>query len=111
MLTHECLFLSCKLSVRITRLDVVSVCTADPRYLTNEAMHNSAEACHTRNMSFSVYNTMRELSNRCVEYWAMLSFNRTLVPGNGGGADWLQEHIHSQYLPAWSNPVRCVGGI
>lgn len=35
----------------------------------------------------------------------MLSFNETLVPGGGGGADWLQEHIRTGYLPAWSNPV------
>jgi hypothetical protein len=35
----------------------------------------------------------------------MLSFNETLVSGIGGGADWLQEHIRTGYLPAWSNPV------
>ena len=45
------------------------------------------------------YNTMRELSDRCTEYWPMLAFNETLVPGPGkGGADWLQEHIRTGYL-------------
>ena len=75
-------------------------------YLTNEAMRGAAEGCHANGMAFSIYNTMRELSDRCREYWAMLSFGGTLVPGDGGGgADWLQEHIRTGYLPAWSNPV------
>ena len=79
-------------------------------YLTNTAMKFAADACHDNAMKFSVYNTMRELSDRCFEYYAMLSFGAkeelaTLVPGNGGGADWLQEHIREGYLPAWSNPV------
>lgn len=34
-----------------------------------------------------------------------VSHSETLVPGHGGGADWLQEHIRDGYLPAWSNPV------
>lgn len=79
-------------------------------YLTNTAMKFAADACHQNGMKFSVYNTMRELSDRCTEYFPMLSFGAveelsTLVPGNGGGADWLQEHIRDGYLPAWSNPV------
>jgi hypothetical protein len=76
----------------------------DP-YLTNTAMKYAADACHKAGMKYSVYNTMRELSDRCTEYFPMLSFNETLVPGGGGGADWLQEHIRTGYLPAWSNPV------
>ena len=77
-------------------------------YLTNIAMKYAADACHKLGMKYSVYNTMRELSDRCSEYFPMLSFNETLVPGVGGGADWLQEHIRSGYLPAWSNPVNPV---
>jgi hypothetical protein len=73
--------------------------------LTNDAMKYAADACHKLGMQYSVYNTMRELSDRCTEYFPMLSFNETLVPGAGGGADWLQEHIRTGYLPAWSNPV------
>lgn len=68
-------------------------------------MKYAADACHKAGMKYSVYNTMRELSDRCTEYFPMLSFNETLVPGGGGGADWLQEHIRTGYLPAWSNPV------
>jgi hypothetical protein len=77
-------------------------------YLTNTANKWAAEQCHSLGMKYSVYNTMRELSNRCHEYWAMISFGGTLVPAaceHCGGADWLQEHIRTGYLPAWSNPV------
>jgi hypothetical protein len=74
-------------------------------YLTNTAMKYAADTCHSVGMRYSVYNTMRELSNRCMEYWAMLSFGGHFVAGGGGGADWLQEHIRTGYLPAWSNPV------
>ena len=63
--------------------------------LTNDAMKYAADACHKLGMQYSVYNTMRELSDRCTEYFPMLSFNETLVPGHGGGADWLQEHIRT----------------
>ena len=78
-------------------------------YLTNPAMKYAADSCHANGMKYSVYNTMRELSDRCTEYWPLLSFNETLVPGSGkGGADWLQEHIRTGYLPAWSNPVSSV---
>ena len=77
-------------------------------YLTNPANKWAADQCHSLGMKYSVYNTMRELSNRCREYWAMISFGGTLVPAaceHCGGADWLQEHIRTGYLPAWSNPV------
>ena len=80
-------------------------------FLTNDAMRGASEACKANGMAFSIYNTMRELSDRCREYWAMLSFGGTLVPGNGGGgADWLQEHIRTGYLPAWSNPISLYPG-
>ncbi len=39
----------------------------------------------------------------------MLAWNHTLVPGGGGGGDWLQEHVRGGYLPAWSNPVAPAG--
>ena len=66
-------------------------------------------------MKFKIYNTMRELSNRCDEIWAMRAFAETYVtsdpaasghvPLPGVGADWLQEHVESDFLVAWSNPV------
>ena len=76
---------------------------------------SSGAACHELGMKFKIYNTMRELSNRCDEIWAMRAFAETYVtsdpaatghvPLPGVGADWLQEHVESDFLVAWSNPV------
>lgn len=74
-------------------------------YLTNTAMKYAADACHALGIKFSVYNTMRELSDRCLEYFPMASLNETFVPGKGGGADWLVEHLRGGYLPAWSATI------
>ena len=38
-------------------------------YATNQLMAAAADACHTNGMKFKIYNTMRELSNRCREIW------------------------------------------
>ena len=74
-------------------------------YLTNPAMKHAADTCHALGMKFSVYNTMRELSDRCTELFAMVSLNETFVSGAGGGADWLVEHLRDGYLAAWSSPI------
>ena len=83
-------------------------------------MAEAADACHKHGMKYKICefahlhtwlasrvltagcpwaadNTMRELSNRCRELWAMRSFKETYVPGpdpNPDGADWLQEHLN-----------------
>lgn len=78
-------------------------------YLTNHANGVAASSCHQYDMKYSVYNTLGELSDRCVEYFAMQSLGM-LLPGEGGGADWLQEHLRDGYSPAWSNPVSSATG-
>ena len=74
-------------------------------YLTNAAMKYASDTVQQLGMKFSVYNTMRELSDRCMELFPMISINETLVPGAGGGADWLREHLRQGYLAAWSDPI------
>ena len=80
-------------------------------YETNVLMKSAADSCHKLGMKFKIYNTMRELSNRCREVWAMRAFRETYVTGPasdtdvGRGADWLQEHLQTNYEVAWSNPV------
>ena len=80
-------------------------------YETNTLMKAAADACHAVGLKFKVYNTMRELSNRCREVFAMRSLNETYVTATGPdtpvgrGADWLQEHLQTAYETAWSNPV------
>ena len=68
--------------------------------MTNPAMKYAADTVHSLGMKYSVYNTMRELSDRCMELFPMISMNETLVQGPGGGADWLQEHLRQGFLPA-----------
>ena len=62
-------------------------------------MKYASDTVHKLGMKFSVYNTMRELSDRCMELFAMISINETLVPGgSGGGADWLREHLRQVFM-------------
>jgi hypothetical protein len=62
-------------------------------------MKYASDTVHKLGMKFSVYNTMRELSDRCMELFPMISINETLVPGgSGGGADWLREHLRQVFM-------------
>lgn len=73
-------------------------------------MRAAAGAVQALGMRFSIYNTMRELSNRCEEMFALRAFGETFVPGGDGpGADWLREHLGSDFLSAWSTPVAGLG--
>lgn len=73
-------------------------------------MGDAAAACQALGMRFSIYNTMRELSNRCVETFAMRALGEAYVPGSGGsGSDWLKEHVGGGFLPAWSTPIPGLG--
>jgi hypothetical protein len=80
-------------------------------YLTNELMNATAAEVHGLGMRFSIYNTMRELSNRCAETFAMRAMGEAYVPGGGApaGADWLKEHVGSDFLAAWSTPIAGAG--
>ena len=77
-------------------------------------MKEAADACHAVGIKYKIYNTMRELSNRCRELWAMRALNETYVlPPDpdapvSGASDWLKEHLRSGFERAWSNPVQNV---
>ena len=75
-------------------------------YLTNGAMGAAAGAAQALGMRFSIYNTMRELSNRCAETYVMRALGEAWVEGGGEqGADWLKEHVGGDFLYAWSTPI------
>lgn len=83
-------------------------------YETNQLMKEAADSCHALGLKYKIYNTMRELSNRCREIHAMRALNETYVlPSDpharvSAGSDWLQEHLQGGFVRAWSNPVQNV---
>jgi hypothetical protein len=57
---------------------------------------------HQDNLKVLVYYTIRELSTRTAELWALRSLNfEILNSGSGGGYSWLQEHLVTDYTPGF----------
>jgi hypothetical protein len=60
---------------------------------------------HARGLKVKIYYTVRELSNRAAELFALRSLgDEVLSKGPGGGFSWLQEHLGSDYIAAWFVP-------
>jgi hypothetical protein len=60
---------------------------------------------HAKNLKVKIYYTVRELSNRAPEVFALRSLgDEILSKGPGGGFSWLQEHVGSDYIAAWFVP-------
>jgi hypothetical protein len=60
---------------------------------------------HRRGFKVKIYDTVRELSNRAPELFALRSLGHEIFsPGPGGGYSWLQEHMGSDYIAAWFVP-------
>lgn len=74
-------------------------------FLRPEEMKKYIDEAHARGMKVKIYDTIRELSNRCVELFALRSLGDEIFsPGPGGGFSWLQEHLVSDYIAAWFVP-------
>jgi hypothetical protein len=74
-------------------------------FLRPAEMKKYIDAAHARGMKVKIYNTIRELSNRCVELFALRSLGDEIFSrGPGGGFSWLQEHLVSNYIAAWFVP-------
>ncbi len=57
---------------------------------------------HEKGLKVKIYYTVRELSNRVAEMWALRSLGGEIfLDGPGGGHSWLREHLISGYTPAW----------
>ena len=71
-------------------------------FLTVDKLASYANEVHAAGLKAKVYYTVRELSNRVAELWALRSLgDEILVDGSGGGGSWLREHLVSHYTPAW----------
>ena len=65
-----------------------------------------ADSLHAAGMRFKIYYTVRELTNRAPELWALRSLGtEVLAGGPGGGHSWLQEHVVDNYTGGWVVPA------
>lgn len=74
-------------------------------FLRTKEMKAYIDGAHARDMKVKIYNTVHELSNSCVEMFALRSLgNEIFSEGPGGGFSWLQEHLDQNYIGAWFVP-------
>jgi len=74
-------------------------------FLRPREMKAYIDDAHGRGFKVKIYDTVRELSNRAPELFALRSLGHEIFsPGPGGGYSWLQEHLGSDYIAAWFVP-------
>ncbi len=74
-------------------------------FLHVDQMRKYVEEAHAKGLKVKIYDTMRELSNHAAELFALRSLGDEIFPyGKGGGDAWLQEHLGTNYMPAWFVP-------
>lgn len=60
------------------------------------------EEAHAKGIKVKLYNTIRELSYKAHELFAMRSLGEEIFNGGeGGGHSWMQEHLRENYHSAW----------
>ncbi|HUS87232.1 MAG TPA: glycoside hydrolase domain-containing protein [Bacteroidales bacterium] len=75
-------------------------------FLEQEKMRSYIDGAHSKGMKVKIYNTVRELSNRAPEIFAIRSFGHEIFSsGPGNGFNWLQEHLGDDYIAAWFVPL------
>ncbi|MGN7783055.1 glycoside hydrolase domain-containing protein [Niabella sp. 22666] len=63
------------------------------------------DSAHALGLKVKIYNTVRELSNKAYETYALRSLGHEIYsPGPGGGFSWLQEQVGKDYIAAWFVP-------
>ncbi len=71
-------------------------------FIANEKLKSLVDHWHKKNWKVKIYYTVRELSNYLTEIWALRSLgNEVLADGEGGGYQWLQEHLVDHYKYQW----------
>ena len=74
-------------------------------FLRPAGMKAYIDQAHARGMKVKIYYTVRELTNRAPELFALRSLgDEVLAHGPGGGPAWLQEHLDGDYIPGWYVP-------
>jgi hypothetical protein len=71
-------------------------------FIAQKEMRGLVDKWHAKGWKVKIYYTVREISNRIPELWALRSLGtEVLADGNSGGDRWLQEHLVNNYGPAW----------
>jgi hypothetical protein len=74
-------------------------------FIEHDKMKNYIDEAHSKGLKVKIYNTIRELSNKAPETFALRSLGHEIYsPGKGGGFSWLQEHVGDDYIAAWFVP-------
>jgi hypothetical protein len=99
-------------SIKATGATVVNIHHATPinpyinyPFIAWREMKAYIDSAHALGLKVKIYNTIRELSNHAYELFPLRSLGHEIFsPGKGGGFAWLQEHLDSDYIPAWYVP-------
>jgi hypothetical protein len=68
-------------------------------------MKHYIDRAHDLGLKVKIYYTVRELTNRAPEIFALRSLGDEIFSdGPGGGFSWLQEHLVSDYINGWFVP-------
>ncbi len=68
-------------------------------------MKQYIDRAHDLGLKVKIYYTVRELTNRAPEIFALRSLGSEIFSdGPGGGFSWLQEHLVSNYINGWFVP-------
>ncbi len=74
-------------------------------FIHTQQMKDYVSEAHQKGLKVKIYYTIRELSNRAAEIFALQSLGDEIFSqGPGGGFSWLQEHLDSNYIAAWFVP-------
>ncbi|MFH1009130.1 MAG: glycoside hydrolase domain-containing protein [Candidatus Latescibacterota bacterium] len=71
-------------------------------FIAGDELSAYVREAHRKGVKVKIYYTVRELSNRVAELWALRSLGDEIyLDGPGGGDAWLAEHLESGYSPGW----------
>jgi len=74
-------------------------------FLRVQVMKDYIDRAHRLGMKVKIYYTVRELTNRAPELFALRSLGTEIfADGPGGGFSWLQEHLVDHYITGWFVP-------
>ncbi|MBI5832338.1 MAG: hypothetical protein HZB16_08545 [Armatimonadetes bacterium] len=75
-------------------------------FLRTDQLRAYVDEAHAADVRLKLYYTVRELTTRAPELWALRSLgDEVFAPGPGGGYSWLCEHLGEDYLAAWFDPT------